>query len=154
MPETERQRNVQTALRLARGVRRLLHAQGAVSLTEMPLPNGRRADILALASNGDFLIVEIKSGVADFRADRKWPYYRLHCDRFYFAVSAETPQEILPDDAGLIVADAFGAEILREAPEHRLAGATRRALLLQFARAGLERLHKFEDPDRASFLSK
>ena len=108
-------RQSETALQIARGVRRLLRARGYASVTELPLLDGRRADVVALAGDGALLIVEIKSSVADFRADQKWREYAAHCDRLYFAISDTMPREIMPDEAGLIVADRYGAEIVREA---------------------------------------
>jgi hypothetical protein len=144
-------RQSETALLVARGTRRLLRARKFATLTELPLASGRRADIVALAADATVLIVEIKSSIADFRADTKWPDYRAHCDRLYFAISTEIPPEIMPDDAGLIIADGFGAEILREAPEHRLASATRRSMLLRFAHAAAHRLHGLTDPEILSF---
>ena len=113
---------------------------------ELPLPSGRRADLVALGGDGEIIIVEIKSSVADFRADRKWMEYRLHCDRLFFATIADVPGKIFPPDAGLIVADAFGAAILCEAPEHRLAAATRKAVMLRFAHAAAHRLQALVDP--------
>ena len=91
-------------------------------VSELPLPSGRRADLVALDSGGEIWIVEIKSSVADFRADQKWQDYRAHCDRLFFATCMEVPCEIFPNDTGLIVADAFGAQVICEAPEHRLRG--------------------------------
>jgi len=108
--------------------------------------SGRRADVMALAASGEIWIVEIKSSVEDFRADHKWPFYRLHSDRLFFATSPRVPLEIFPEDCGLIVADAHGGEILREAPEHRLAAATRKATTLRFARAAAARLQGLVDP--------
>jgi hypothetical protein len=139
-------RQSETALEIARGTRRLLRAAGWASVTELVLPSGRRADIVALAPDSSLTIVEIKSSLADFRADRKWQDYRLHCDRLFFAVGPETPLSVLPPDTGLIVADAFGAEIVRDAHLHRLAGATRRAMLVRFATAAADRLHALADP--------
>ena len=112
----------------------------------MPLPSGRRADLVALGGDGEIWIVEIKSSVADFRADQKWMDYRLHCDRLFFATTLEVPCEIFPPDTGLIVADAFGASIVCEAPEHRLHAATRRSMMLAFARAAALRLPALADP--------
>ena len=112
----------------------------------MSLPSGRRADLVALGGNGEFWIIEIKSSVADFRADQKWQDYRLHCDRLFFATTLEVPGEIFPPDAGLIVADAFGAQIVSEAPEHRLHAATRKSMMLIFARAAARRLQVLADP--------
>ncbi|MDR3407372.1 MAG: MmcB family DNA repair protein [Methylovirgula sp.] len=139
------------ALAIARGTRRLLRNLRFSTLTELPLASGRRADIVALAGDGTIVIVEIKSSLADFRADQKWPDYRAHCDRLYFAISDNLAPEIMPEDAGLIVADAFGAVVLREAPEHRLAGATRRAMLMRFAHAAAHRLHGLTDPEILGF---
>lgn len=123
-----------------RGVQRLLLEMGAVVLPELSLATGRRADLVAMTRRGDFWIIEIKSSIEDFRVDRKWPQYRLHCDRFYFATHPEVPAEIFPDEAGFILSDGYGAEIVREAPEHRMAAATRKALMLRFARTGASRV--------------
>ncbi len=139
-------RQSQTALAIARGTARYLHALGYCVVSELPLPSGRRADLVALGGDGEIIIVEIKSSVADFRADQKWMEYRLHCDRLFFATIADVPGEIFPPDAGLIVADAFGAAILCEAPEHRLAAATRKAVMLRFAHAAAHRLQALADP--------
>jgi hypothetical protein len=133
-----------------RGVKRLLRDAGYACVEEMTFPTGRRADVVALGGDGSFVVVEVKSSVEDFRADAKWPDYRQFADRLYFATSPRVPQEIFPADAGLIVADAFGAEVLREAPEHRLAAPTRKMLTLRFARLAALRLHGLADPERAS----
>jgi hypothetical protein len=140
-------RQSETALMIARGVRRMLRARGYSSVTELPLLDGRRADIVALHGDGSLLIIEIKSSVADFRADHKWRDYAAHCDRLYFAIPAEVPTTIMPLDAGLIVADPYGAEILREPIPQRLASATRRAVILRFAQAAADRLHRLADPN-------
>lgn len=140
-------RQSETALFVARGTRRLLRQLKFSSLTELPLLSGRRADIVALAEDGAIHIIEIKSSIADFRADQKWRDYRAHCDRLYFAIPESVPVEIMPPDAGLIVADAYGAEILRQAPEHKMATATRRAILMRFAHAAAHRLHGLCDPE-------
>lgn len=134
------------ALGVQRGVRRLFAQLGHVSLTEFTLASGRRADIMALGPDGVLTIVEIKSSIADFRADRKWPDYEAFCDRFYFAVPETVPFDILPEDRGLIVADSFGAAILREAAHHPLAGARRKAVTLRFAQAAASTLHALADP--------
>jgi hypothetical protein len=136
-----------TALKIARGTTRLLHSLGFSVVTELPLASGRRADLVALGADGEVVIVEIKSSVADFRADQKWIDYRLHCDRLFFATALEVPCEIFPPDTGLIVADAYGAAIICEAPEHRLHAATRKSVLLAFARAAALRLSALADPD-------
>jgi hypothetical protein len=131
---------------IARGTTRYLHALGYCVVSELPLPSGRRADLVALGGDGEVLIVEIKSSVTDFRADRKWMEYRLHCDRLFFATIADVPREIFPQNAGLIVADAFGAAIVCEAPEHRLIAARRRNMMLRFAHAAALRLQVLVDP--------
>ncbi len=136
-----------TALLVARGTRRLLWRLNFSTVTELPLLSGRRADIVALASDATILIVEVKSSVADFRADAKWRDYRAHCDRLFFAIPETVPAEIMPEDAGLILADAYGAGILRQAPEHRMASATRRTMLIRFAQAAAHRLHCLSDPE-------
>jgi hypothetical protein len=139
-------RQSETALSVARGTARLLHAHDFSVISELSLPSGRRADLVALDTAGTVWIVEIKSSVADFRADQKWQDYRLHCDRLFFATSLEVPCEIFPPDTGLIVADAFGAEFKCEAPEHKLPAATRKAMMLLFARAAALRLQSLIDP--------
>lgn len=139
-------RQSETALAVARGTARLLHAHGFCVVSELPLPSGRRADLVALDAGGQIWIVEIKSSVVDFRADQKWPDYRAHCDRLFFATSLDVPCEIFPPDAGLIVADAFGAEFRCEAPEHKLPAATRKSMMLLFARAAAMRLQSLADP--------
>ena len=131
---------------IARGVRRLLRARGFSTLTELSLTDGRRADIVAVNQDGEVLIVEVKSCTADFRADRKWRDYARICDRLYFAIPEHIPADLMPLEAGLIVADSYGAEILREAELKRMAPASRRALLLRFAVAAADRLHRLADP--------
>ncbi len=135
-----------TALAIARGTARFLHALGYSVVSELPLPSGRRADLVALGGDGEILIVEIKSSVADFRADQKWMDYRLHCDRLFFATVADVPCEIFPADVGVIVADAFGASMVCDAREHRLAPTRRRTVILRFAHAAALRLHALTDP--------
>lgn len=134
------------ALRIIRGVRRHLWSRGFSSLTELPLRSGRRADVVAFNDKGEVWIIEVKSSVADFRADSKWPEYRQHCDRLYFATSPEVPDDIFPGDAGLMIADGFGAEVLRAAERHPMAGATRKEMLLRLSRCATLRLHVLTDP--------
>jgi hypothetical protein len=136
-----------TALKIARGPTRPLHSLCFSVVSELPLASGRRADLVALGAGGEIWIVEVKSSIADLRADQKWIDYRLHCDRLFFATTLEVPCEIFPPDTGLIVADAFGAEIVCEAPEHRLHAATRRSMMLSFARAAALRLAALADPE-------
>ena len=135
------------ALVVARGTTRLLHSLGFSVVGELPLASGRRADLVALGGDGEVWIIEIKSSVADFRADRKWSDYRRHCDRLFFAAAPDVPSQIFPPDAGLIVADAFGASIMSEAPEHRMHAATRKRMMLSFARAAALRLWALADPE-------
>ena len=132
---------------ICRGVGRLLRAHGLATLTEVPLANGRRADIVAIAGGGQIWIAEIKSSIEDYRADGKWPEYRAFCDRLFFAVAPAFPREVLPADTGLIVADRYGGEIVREAPEHRLAGARRKALMLKLVHTAALRLQAVLDPE-------
>ena len=131
---------------LCRGVCRALSDLGFAPLTEFTLACGRRADIFALSDRGEAVIVEIKSSIEDFRTDQKWPDYQSWCDRFYFAVGEGFPHELVPEECGLIVADAFGAVVLREAPTRALAPARRRALTLRAALAASERLQRLTDP--------
>ena len=140
-------RQSETALRIARGTARLLHAHGFSTVSELRLPSGRRADLVALDSGGEIWIVEIKSSVADFRTDQKWQDYRLHCDRLFFATCMEVPCDIFPKDTGLIVADAFGAQMISKAPEHRLPAPTRKSMMLLFAHAAALRLQSLADPN-------
>jgi hypothetical protein len=132
---------------IQRGVGRLLRSQNFAIVTELPLATGRRADVVGLGPRGEVWIVEIKSSIEDFRVDRKWPDYRYSCDRLFFATHGEVPREIFPEETGFILADLYGAEILREAPEHRLPPATRKAMLLRFAQAAALRLHGLVDPE-------
>jgi hypothetical protein len=135
-----------TALAIARGTGRLLHSLGLVCVSELALPSGRRADLVALDGGGEVWIIEIKSSIADLRTDQKWMDYRLHCDRLFFATTVEVPCDIFPKDTGLIVADAFGASIVCDAPEHRLPAATRRSMMLRFAHVAAARLQALGDP--------
>lgn len=125
---------------VTRGVHGLLRALGYSVLEEFPLPNGRRADLVALARDGSIRIVEVKSSLADYRADGKWTHYLSYCDRFYFAVPLALPVECFPLDAGLIFADAHGAMVERESPTRALAAATRRAMLIRFGSLAADRL--------------
>jgi hypothetical protein len=133
-------RQSERAMIVRRGVQRLLATMGAHVLPEISLAGGRRADLVALTRKGDIWIIEIKSSIEDYRVDRKWPEYRLHCDRFFFATHPDVPAEIFPEEAGFILSDGYGAEMMRDAPEHRLAPHLRKALMLRLARAGAARL--------------
>ena len=129
----------ETTQSVTRGAARLMADMGYAPLLEVCLPNGRRADVMALGPRGEIAICEVKSGVEDYRVDRKWHEYAPFCDAFYFAVAPEFPDGILPDEPGLIVADAFGGAVVREARVSPLAPARRKALTLAFARLGAMR---------------
>jgi hypothetical protein len=132
---------------ICRGTRRLLLSHGLATLTEVTLANGRRADVLGVNAQGRVWIVEVKSSVEDFRVDQKWPAYREFCDHLFFAVNVAFPMDLLPLDTGIIVADRFGAEILRDAPAHLLAAGRRKVLMTRLARTAALRLHSLADPD-------
>lgn len=139
-------RQSERAAAIQRGTCRFLQEIGHSVVTELALSTGHRADVVALGRTGEIWVIEIKSSLADFQADSKWPEYRGHCDRFFFAVASDFPLHVLPEETGLILADRFGAEMMREAPEHKLAGGTRKAVTLRFARAAATRLHMTVDP--------
>lgn len=129
----------ETTQAVTRGAARLLAALGYAPLAEVVLPNGRRADIMALGPKGELVIAEVKSGPEDYLTDRKWGEYMPYCDAFYFAVAPEFPRELLPDEPGLIVADGFGGAVLRDAPLVPLVAARRKALTLAFGRLAASR---------------
>jgi hypothetical protein len=133
-------RQSEGAMLVRKGVQILLHEMRHVVLAEMSLTSGRRADLVSLTEKGEIWIVEIKSSIEDFRVDRKWPDYRQHCDRLFFATHQSVPLDIFPEDCGLILSDGYGAHMVREAPEHRLSSSTRKAMTLNFARAAAQRL--------------
>lgn len=135
------------ALDICRGAVRLLRAHGMAAVTEVTLASGRRADIAATAESGEIWIVEIKSSLEDFRTDQKWPEYRDYCDRLFFAVAPAFPREVLPPDTGLIIADRYGGDIVRPAPEHKLAGARRKAVTLRLVHTAAHRLLAVMDPE-------
>jgi len=125
---------------LARGVTQMLAHHGLASVLEVPLANGRRADVMALTARGEIWIVETKSCLADYACDEKWPDYLEYCDRFFFGVTEDFPRDLIPQEAGLIVADGFGGAILRESALRQMAGARRKAVTLLFARLAAQRL--------------
>lgn len=144
-------RQSQTALAVARGTARWLGSLGFSCISELPLPSGRRADLVALNSRGDLWIIEIKSSVEDLRADHKWHEYRAHCDRLFFAFPQDLPCEIFPAETGLIVADAYGAHLHCEAPEHRLPAPTRKLMTVRFGMAAAQRINRLIDPQGHAF---
>lgn len=140
-------RQSETALRVQRGVMRLMRSQlDFCCYAEVPLSNGRRADLIGVGRKGEIWIIEIKSSLEDFRVDRKWPEYKDFCDRFLFAKPIELDAAIFPETEGLIAADGHGAEILRPAAHDPLPAARRRAMMLRLARLGADRVHALMDP--------
>ncbi|MDI6836364.1 MAG: MmcB family DNA repair protein [Rhizobiaceae bacterium] len=133
-------RQSERALLVRRGVQVLLSEMRQAVLPELSLSSGRRADLVSLSEKGELWIIEIKSSIEDFRVDRKWPDYRAHCDRLFFATHGEVPLDIFPEDCGLLLSDGYGAHIVRDAPEHRLAPATRKSMMLNFSRTAAQRL--------------
>lgn len=131
---------------LARGVARLFQNLGFSALVEFPLGIGRRVDVAGLRRDGTVAVAEVKSCLADFRADKKWQEYLDFCDAFYFAVPEGFPTDVLPADVGLIVADQFGGSIVRPGARPKLSAARRKALTLRFARCAAYRLRFASDP--------
>jgi hypothetical protein len=146
-----RQARPEITLAVCRGACRLMRQAGHSVLLEVPLPDGRRADIFAVSRNGQVTIVEVKSSIEDWRVDEKWPDYLDWCDQLYFAVPVDFPQPLIPQEVGLIVADAYGGELLRTAPHRPIAAARRKSLLIDCARLASERLARLEDPDFVEF---
>ena len=139
--------------RLARGVCRHLLGHDFVTVEEMVPAPGLRVDVMALGPKGEIWVIECKSGSADFRADRKWQGYLEWCDRFFWAVDGDFPTALLPEGSGLILADAYDAEILRMAPETPLAPARRQVRVQKFARQAALRLQGWRDPGVAGLVS-
>ena len=137
------------AAAITRGVRRHLFALGIRTVTELSLSNGRRADIVALSSDGHIHIIEVKSSRADYASDQKWPDYQPFCDAFSFAVDRDFPDDLVPGDVGLLIADAYDAVVVRPPKPHPLPAARRKAMVLRFAGAAADRLLRAEDPDVA-----
>jgi len=130
----------ETTRLLTRGVCKLFQDLGFGTLTEFKLANGRRVDVMAIDRNGEFVIVEVKSTVADYRGDRKWQEYLAFSERFYFAVPAGFPVDMMPDDCGLIVADPYAAAVRRESMTRKLNTNRKRRQLIRFALAASSRL--------------
>jgi hypothetical protein len=140
MNVTENQTTERPGQTLTRGLIRALHQLGYAALGEVTLATGRRVDAMAIDAKGEISVVEVKSSIADFRSDNKWHEYGEYCDRFYFAVPAGFPQEILPPETGLFVVDAYGGALIRPAPAGRLSAARRKALLIKFGHLASRRL--------------
>lgn len=131
---------------LARGVARHLTSLGWATVEELVPARGLRVDVMALGPKGEIWVVECKSSRADFMSDQKWQGYLEWCDRFFWAVDSDFPAEVLPEDSGLILADAYDADIVRMAPEHKLAPARRKSVIQGFATHAARRLHALRDP--------
>ncbi len=142
----------QRQLAIRRAVAALCQQLSWAALHELPLPNGRRADLLALRPDGGFVCIEVKSGPRDFLSDDKWPDYRAFCDALYFAVDDAFPIELLPDSTGWIIAHGRDAELVRPAPDHPLPPPRRRALTHRFATVAASRLAALEDPSVTASL--
>ena len=136
---------------IARGVSRLLASHGFACVEEFVPKRGLRVDVMALGAKSEIWVVECKSCRADFQSDTKWQGYLEWCDRFFWAVDSDFPTELLPDDCGLILADAYGGEIMRMAPEDKLAPARRKSVVQGFAQVAARRLHGLRDPDAEAF---
>ena len=145
--------DLQPGQRLARGVCRHLRSHGFVSIEEFVPTRGLRVDVFALGPKGEIWVIECKSSRADFLTDNKWQGYLDWCDRYFWAVDMEFPTEILPEGAGLVIADAYDAEIIRMSPENRLAPARRKALIQKFATHAARRLQGYRDPGLAGLTN-
>jgi hypothetical protein len=142
-----RQSRPEITVAVCRGACRLMRQMGHSVLLEMPLPDGRRADIFAVGRSGELIIVETKSSIEDWRIDQKWPDYLDWCDQLYVAIPTDFPQALIPQEVGLIVADAYGGEILRHPLRRAVAAARRKSLLIDCSRVASERLARLEDPE-------
>lgn len=138
--------HLQPGQRLQRGVSRALSGLGFATIEEFVPDTGLRVDVIGLSPKGEIWIIECKSSLADFRSDGKWQGYLPWCDRFFWAVDTDFPREVLPEETGLILADAYGAEVVRDAPHAPVAAARRKALTLKFARHAALRLQGLRDP--------
>jgi len=133
-------------VRLAKGVQVLLTAMGYESLREVKLRTGRRVDVMGINSKGRIVVVEVKSGPADYRVDEKWTDYLEFCDEYYFAVDEDFPQDLLPPEQGLIIADGFGGAIVTPSVDFKLNASRRKNVILRFARIAARRLSAAETP--------
>lgn len=146
VPSVQDGRQSETALEIQSGVFRLLTQHALACVAELSLPNHRRADIAGVSERGEIWMIEIKSSLADFQCDQKWPEYQDFCDRFYFAVKPDFPHDVLPHDQGLILADNYGGEIVREAETKPLSPARRKTMLLRIARTAAHRVTALTEP--------
>ena len=146
MPDDSLPPLLQPGQLLARGVSRHLRALDFVSVEELVPTPGLRVDVMGLGPKGEVWIVECKSSRADYLSDAKWQGYLEWCDRFFWAVGPEFPNEMLPGETGLILADAYDAEIVRMGPETKLAPARRKVMVQKFARHAAIRAQAARDP--------
>jgi hypothetical protein len=146
MPDDLRPDTPRPGQLLARGVCRHLLLHDFVTVEELVPARGLRVDVMALGPKGEVWVIECKSCRADFRSDAKWQGYLEWCDRFFWAVDADFPTDLLPEGTGLIVGDAYDAEILRMGPETRLAPARRKVMVQKFARHAALRWQAARDP--------
>ena len=142
---------MQPGQRLARGVSRFLRSMGYGALEEFVPTRCLRVDVIALGPKGEIWVIECKSSRADFQSDHKWQGYLEWCDRYFWAVDEDLPTDLLPDETGLLIADAYDAEILRMGPQDKLAPARRKVMIQKFARHAAMRWHTARDPGWASF---
>ena len=149
MPDDLSPKDLQPGQLLARGVVRHLSSHGFACIEEFTPERGKRVDVMALGPKGELWVVECKSSRADFQSDSKWEGYLEWCDRYFWAVDEDFPTELLPDETGLIIADAYDGEIIRMAPEDKLAAARRKVVVQKFARVSATRLSLMRDPDLA-----
>ena len=146
-------KNKQPGQILARGVCRAMASHGFVTVEEFAPKRGLRVDVMALGPKGEIWVIECKSSRADFTSDSKWQGYLDYCDRYFWAVDGAFPTELLPAGTGLIIADAYGGEIVRQAPEAKLAPARRKALIQKFAEHAARRLQALRDPQVAALTN-
>ena len=146
MPEDRPIDSFQPGQLLARGVCRHLVSHDFVSVEELIPTSGLRVDVMALGPKSEVWIIECKSSRADFQSDNKWQGYLEWCDRYFWAVDSDFPTELLPEETGLIIADAYDAEIIRMGPETKLAAPRRKVMVQKFARHAARRWHAARDP--------
>ena len=138
--------DLQPGQKLARGVARHLRSHNFVSVEEFVPTRGLRVDVLGLGPKGELWVIECKSSRADFQSDNKWQGYLEWCDRYFWAVDIDFPTELLPPESGLIIADSYGAEIIRMPDERKLAPARRKVMVQKFATHAARRLQALRDP--------
>jgi len=147
-------KDMQPGQRLARGVARHLRGHGFVSVEEFVPARGLRVDVMGLGPKDEIWVIECKSSRADFQTDNKWQAYLEWCDRYFWAVDEAFPTDLLPEGTGLIIADAYDGEIIRMAPETRLAPARRKVLIRKFAIHAARRLQALRDPGVAALTGE